>query len=135
MGNNEIYIDGVNVAGCEYYEDGMCNACRNCDGYTDIECRFENPNCYYKQLQRLKQENFALTQESQQKSQTICELNQENEALKKEVKQIRTYEELKLNKYRSALEEIREIAEENITCASYNCPPMIKIQDKINEVL
>lgn len=88
----------------------------------------------------------------------IDRLEQENEELKHRNENLRialsTYEmpevvkvltdyrtgelqlqENKLNTYCSALEEIREIANENNFCASYACPPMFKILDKINEVL
>ena len=66
------------------------------------------------------------------------ELKQENEELKKEVKQIRTYEELKLNNYRSALEEIKSIAD-NFDYWNNNLSDtsnvINSIKDKINEVL
>jgi len=92
-------------------------------------------------LLRLEQENFALTQESQQKSQTICELEQENKELKDDYDEISNNSEIlhennclrianaKLSEdlcqhgismrewreqainYRSALEEIREKAQ------------------------
>lgn len=79
MENNEIYIDGVNVAGCEHYcekintgsgviqnplKQGFClhniTGLQNADIYfrmlTFPKCR-EQSNCYYKQLKRLEQEN------------------------------------------------------------------------------
>lgn len=60
-------------------------------------------------------------------------LKQDNENLKKEVKQIRTYEELKLKKYKQALEEIREIVTGNYDVLE----PQAKkdIENKINEVI
>ena len=108
----EIIVDGVNVAGCQCFENDKClwskkyyesNLTPNCEEVKD---------CYYKQLQRLKQEN---------------------ENLKKEVKQIRTYEELKLKKYKQALEEIREIVTGNYDVLE----PQAKkdIENKINEVI
>lgn len=87
----EIIIDGVNVAGCKYYHYKGCTANNfgKCDSCSEIY-----KNCYFKQLQRAKEENARL---------------------------------------KEALEEIREIAEEHSTCASYDCPPMFKIINLIKE--
>ena len=63
------------------------------------------------ELQHLKQENFALTQESQQKSQTICDLKQENENDKKLYTECMHYLACmteQRNKLKLALEEIRD---------------------------
>ena len=68
----EIIIDGVNVAGCEYYIqdyqranniEGRYEHCKdvcelNGDNY--FYCKMNN-NCYYKQLKRLEQENKKLS--------------------------------------------------------------------------
>lgn len=120
----EIIIDGVNVAGCNYL-----------DLFTErdeILCRFyvgsceSNDNCYYKQLQRLKQENEVLIERDKERLTTLgkenLELKQENEELKKQIESDKglitvggkqQYElTLAYDNYRSALEEIREIAEE-----------------------
>lgn len=51
---NEVYIDGVNVAECVYIENERC--LNYLFGY---ECK-DNPNCYFKQLQRAKAENEKL---------------------------------------------------------------------------
>ncbi len=87
---------------------------------------------------RLEQENLALTQESQQKSQTICELEQENKELKKDLKSQQMInlkqQEIALD-YWNALEEIREnlvklkTNDEDDFTYEYS-----KIEDKINEV-
>ena len=53
--SEEIIIDGVNVAECCCYNKDDEPYC--CELYTN-EC--EAQNCYFKQLQRLKQENEAL---------------------------------------------------------------------------
>lgn len=53
-------INGMDVSECEFLEYGMCNAQRNCDGYTGIECKYDNKNCYYRQLKRLQEENEEL---------------------------------------------------------------------------
>ena len=67
--NNSIIINNVNVAGCEFFRDkysyysvegvlymnaeGICtlSMCQKCE---------RTPNCYYKELQRLKKENELL---------------------------------------------------------------------------
>lgn len=64
MENNEIYIDGVNVAECGYFCE-VDNECSICGMGTDGEDTFcknckDNSNCYYKQLQQLKTENESL---------------------------------------------------------------------------
>lgn len=95
-------------------------------------------------LQELEKKNFAIEQESIQKSQTICELKQENETLTKENENRNDWitslnkkcEELikeKL-KYRSALEEIREIAEKYKNMEGCRIP-LGAIEMEINEVL
>lgn len=63
--SEKIIIDGVNVAGCEYYASDIDETCRELNGKYDVEvcdfCKCESvDNCYYKQLQRLKQENEEL---------------------------------------------------------------------------
>jgi len=115
----EIIID------CAFYKDGICASPINktCEYCKNIDVG----KCYHKQLKRLEQENFALTQEGQQKSQTICELAQENKELKEELKSYKHPDVVTLltnwrtgeldrihNKianerdtYRSALEEIK----------------------------
>lgn len=78
----EIIINGINVAGCEFYFKDEKHSCNLSFINQEELCNCDNINdCYYKQLKRLEQENFALTQESQQKSQTICELKQAYERL------------------------------------------------------
>lgn len=49
-----IIINGIDVSECDYYEDGMCSAERDCDGHTNFECKFHCPNCNFKQLQKIK---------------------------------------------------------------------------------
>lgn len=60
---NEIYIDGCNVAECKYYHYKGCSAnglqCKNC------------PDCYFKQLQRLKAENEKLKAENEKLEKNI----------------------------------------------------------------
>ena len=161
----EIIIDGVNVAGCQHLKeckdvknprcllfDEKCHRIGEKEEYEDI--------CYYKQLQRLKQENEKLRGTDgnihpDSAYYKIKKLEIENEELKQANKkmyqsmhkEICEYdEELGIEKashesdletldtYRSALEEIREIVQR-----PYNIPKgeMLSkyVIDKINEVL
>ncbi len=65
MTDKEVIIDGVNVAGCGFYTEGLCDCChtdylRMPKEIIKIYCK-ENRKCFYKQLQREKQENKDLT--------------------------------------------------------------------------
>lgn len=115
----EIIIDGVRVDECSYYNKDNKPYC--CEIW-DNEC--EAQNCYYKQFLHLKQENQALRRTIKDKNIVgVCEelekLKQENETLKKDrdfwCKKSGDFENFldtitnNEDKYRSALEEIREI--------------------------
>lgn len=110
----EIIVDGVNVAGCKDFLEPV--GCDNTDTLS-MTCS-RNNNCYYKQLQRLKQENELLKKSNfTLREQTI------------------NYSAVKENDYRKALEEIREIAD---IIYNTNCNYVAeahKILNKINEVL
>ena len=96
----EIIINDVNVAGCCYYEF------KNDTGkWCDLTCTRDNapvfrcekmPNCYYKQLKRLEQENAEL-------SIRVANLNE------------RFINGFNYNehRYKQALEEIREVLEKS----------------------
>ena len=63
MMQNEVIIDGCNVAECEYFnnvinEEPYCNI----DEEHLYTCNSDN-NCYFKQLQRAKAENEKLKAE------------------------------------------------------------------------
>lgn len=127
----EIIIDGVNVAGCckcyNVEQKILCGASGICAN---------NPNCYYKQLKRLEQENKAL-KDNNNRLQVIIDdgraenkrFREENKELKKDVQLFKCLDtfgesechcacrclgnefcedaDKKINSYRSALEEIR----------------------------
>ena len=111
----EIIIDGVNVAGCEFYINDYKYSCDLSFTNQEELCSCEQiKDCYYKQWQRLKQEN---------------------EKLKEEVEARRKYssawnDKLQTDKYIKALEEIdRRIQLENAD----DC--LLDIKDIIDEVL
>jgi len=81
-------IDGIDVSGCQYYEKCVCSCIdvRNCEGYIDLvitDCA-DNPNCYYKQLQRKTAELEETQKELQNFRQTnsfACKLAKNYEAV------------------------------------------------------
>ena len=58
----EIIIDGVNVAGCDAYKDKHCMD-KTSIMFCNLNICSNFPNCYYKQLKRLEQENERLKKE------------------------------------------------------------------------
>ena len=86
----KIMIDGVNVDECKLYDCGTCNS----EQVPSLNCN-DNPNCYFKQLQRLKAENERLKKQleiydeeditvqiSQNQLEEYTRLKAENEKLK-----------------------------------------------------
>jgi len=119
MENKEIYIDGVNVARCckcyNVEQKILCGASGICAN---------NPNCYYKQLQRLEQENKEL-----KKKLELDEVQLESYFIGEE-KICKKNE-----KYRSALEEINRTLL-GVRGLSIHCDKqIIKAKVIINEVL
>ena len=126
----EIITDGVDVAGCKHYKTETCLAdyLFTDMAFSEAKCVL-SPNCYYKQLKRLEQENKELKE------------------FKKEVLKpvfLPNIEEKVTNTYRSALEEIRDLAKdakeykystksEDYSEGMYTIG--CYILDKINEVL
>lgn len=145
---NEILIDGVNVAGCDFFakEDlynsysGETQAYKGeCGCSDDTMCKDIKNCCYKKQGKQLKH------------------LEQENKKLKKDVQLFKCLDtfgesechcacrclgnefcedaEIKINKYKTALEEIREINKLFFE-RKYGYPEdLIEIDNIINEVL
>lgn len=136
----EIIIDGVNVAGCEKLGetiDGItCGLGKRIRFANEIITKHnlceDNPNCHYKQLKRLEQENKELKEQAQLDGECIDKLIEARDM------------------YAKALEEIREIckcSKSPMNCdecpQSDNCEELCVndenlqdiIYDKINEVL
>lgn len=158
----EIIIDSVNVAGCEYAltpkkqcpvkpmyyaKETSCIACK--EHNTKLNFCKNNTNCYYKQLQRLKQENERYKQllkgcPAEDDDCGFCEIDKQNKKLKQENEnEKKAYNECmyylacmteQRNKLKSALEEIKERVDvyRNVMQDSQI---MTEIYDKINEVL
>ena len=94
MSNKQIFIDCVDVSGCEYYNKDD-KTCREVNGKyeTDI-CDFdkcENSNCYYKQLSELKAENEQLEKEKKINLQRANALNRELNHLQTCLQEIKKY--------------------------------------------
>lgn len=126
MTDKEIIIDGVNVAGCDYAilpkdsclakpqpyaKETSCIACK--EHNTKLNFCKNNPNCYYKQLQRKEQE----CEELKEASLTLAEgLN---------------YRQNKLDNYKQALKKIEEY------CKNHKYTGWVDVEgimDIINEV-
>lgn len=109
----EIIIDGINVAGCYWKcKDGDCAmyyADLSADN-NELEFGFnceDNPDCYYKQLKRLEQENKELRQQYNCYACDTCQGKEDYRNMKRHCENaIKT-----VHAYRSALEEIKEFAE------------------------
>lgn len=141
----QIIIDNIDVSGCEYctepcekYPHAVCNRidARDCEGYIDLlltDCE-DNPNCTYKQLKRLEQENEELKETNKYQKKAIRMYDCIDKWDTKEChcacrclgNEFCDDAAEKINTYRSALEEIKRYAEER--CRQ-------KVLDKINEVL
>lgn len=81
---DKIIIDGVDVSECTYYliKDGSCMS-------QDCECiKCVHNSCYYKDLKLLQNKYDTLTNKFFNSETDKTHLKQENEKLKKEVKQI-----------------------------------------------
>ena len=102
-----IIIDGVNVVGCNFCtEDSDFDKCYYCDELVHDDCspifeckdRFD---CYFKQLQRLKQENEELKKELDFKE------KQSNDFMIKSGEMVEKLNNL-MTKYKQALENIKQ---------------------------
>lgn len=139
-----------------YAKETSCIACK--EHNTKLNFCKNNPDCYFKQLKRLEKENEELKKEFEQykrykflfekakklKGKTdkwARNCLKENEDLKDTIKrfvcQAECYKHKEAHKYKQTLEEIREIAKDNINCESDKlpCPQSQDILNKINEIL
>ena len=119
MTDKQIMIDGVNVAGCVRLQDDeiSCDLGGECKGWE---------NCYFKQLVRktqeceqIKEKYEALKLENQEGYEIVAELEHEREELKERLERVEEdlkhqcvdCMNIKSDRYRKALEEIKKIDE------------------------
>lgn len=120
--DKNIIIDGINVSECCFYNNSKCN---NPNGMA-CNC-INNAVCYFKELKRLEQENKELKEEKLYRGIDRQFIEDANDRLY-----------FKAERYRSALEEIRVIADDTFKVCDDDCGNARKIKliiDKINEVL
>ena len=121
MDDKQVIIHNVDVSGCKYYIADNGVQYNGCYKLTDIcECNKEdyfcddNPNCYYKQLQREKQDS--------------------QEARDTAIKEFNRAEKLS-----QTLTDIRKIAKKQVKRSpdgeTFARPEIKQIIQKINEVL
>lgn len=139
----EIIIDGVDVAGCEFYLQDEKHSCDLSFINQEELCKCDDvQDCTYKQLKRLEQENKELK----------AELNKIIDEREKKIEETllkgcyqslgsecRIYE-LKESKYRSALEEINRVVKlahkvEDYLLGQDYTDLVDRIEKEINEVL
>ena len=63
MADKQVIIDGINVSGCIYFNSTDEHYCDECSSEFGCAICDEQNNCYYKQLQRVKQELAKAKQE------------------------------------------------------------------------
>lgn len=132
MNNNKI--NGIDVS--EWELKGVLIPITECKYFEGIgDCKeskglcVDNDNCYFKQLKRLEQENKEL----KNRFKTL-----DDEEFVYEVTEIEYNNFKKMNKYKQALEEIKEIANHEIkelTDSAIYGGRYFEIYNKINEVL
>ena len=114
MTDKQIIIDGIDVSKCCWcdFEPDTEPYCRINDG-EDLGCE-ENSNCYFKQLKRKEQRIVDLNKMVEAKEQECEELKQWKKGAESLFKaQIDNTDKI-INQYKQALDEIKEIAEEQV---------------------
>lgn len=105
---NEVIIDGCNVAECEFFQSEYLEDnsvfCEFCTLFYNA-C-LNNPDCYFKQLQRAKAEKQEKVLKMAEAEVEIEKLQAENEKLKA---MAGVYSVKLMEKYKKALEDIREL--------------------------
>ena len=119
MEKKEVIIDGVNVAGCEFLRKCVIPDNEGCKIDDSLCC--DVGNCYFKQLQRAKEENARLKEENENLGKQLCHSFGEKVALERD-----------RAVYMQALEEIRGIAKE---APALDTELSLRVLEVIDEVL
>lgn len=120
---NKTIINGIDVSECNIrfnqFEKNICELGNRKLGELHYLCS-ENPNCYFKQLKRLQKENEELKKKIESYN---CNAN--------------CYKYKETDKYKQALEEIREMLKiaERAKSANKHFEYMDNASNKCNEVL
>jgi hypothetical protein len=137
----EIIIDGINVAGCEFAVKPINDnriKCHCVKGLLQIAKMHEqpesvksglcenNPNCYYKQLKRLEQENkelgrkaFLAEQNARTTASTFCEKDNKIIELEQENKELKEWKDKVVKLFESAC-RCKYLNEETDICSYTN---------------
>ena len=130
----EIIIDGVDVSGCEYYAQGICNIPDVIETYDSC---MDKGACYFKQLQRKEKECEEVSNEIVElnvKYETVVNLAKKNADANEYCLQELEKENQKL---KQALDEIEKMIESIIT----DCDPITpnyrlnQINDRAYDIL
>ena len=146
MTDKQIIIDGIDVSGCvnlrletNTAETSYYNACSiglwqrwysNLEPSCQMSCHCKNnKDCYYRQLKRKEQECEELKAKckkygeiNKQETKDYAELKADREEALKQLEFVRTLNtvrEAEIRKYSKTLTEIKEIAEVEIECKTY----------------
>lgn len=130
----QIIIDGVDVSGCEYYDQGICNIPDVIETYDSC---IDKGACYFKQLQRKEKECEEVSNEIVElnvKYETVVNLAKKNADANEYCLQELEKENQKL---KQALDEIEKMIESIIT----DCDPITpnyrlnQINDRAYDIL
>lgn len=130
----EIIIDGVDVSGCKYYDQGICNIPDVIETYDSC---IDKGACYFKQLQRKEKECEEVSNEIVElnvKYETVVNLAKKNADANEYCLQELEKENQKL---KQALDEIEKMIESIIT----DCDPITpnyrlnQINDRAYDIL
>ena len=143
FGESKEIINGVNVAGCKYFQieaNELYPKAHYCGSTFNRFCE-DDDNCVYKQLKRLEFELKVTKADYEASEQENAELKAENELLREEnlVEQTQYTEVVsenvqKIRQLKQTLQEVKAIAEDNIIgCFSDKCDLADEILQKITK--
>lgn len=89
---NEIIIDGVNVAECEFYYYSIQTHCNYCKSSQYSSYCNDYPDCHFKQIKRLKQAKEELQNLWANATAERIKLEAENEKLKEKITKLKNEE-------------------------------------------
>ena len=123
MENEEIYIDGVDVSRCEFYQieaNELYPKANYCGSMRNTFCEIE-PNCYYKQLKRKEQECEMLKKEIINRNEKIEELRFSVSDLTNRLCDLNAEKSFRIVDLEQTLTKIKKIAERGFQHSQCNC--------------